>query len=301
MFPIAYHSIYKHPVPENHRFPMEKYELLPKQLLLEGIVGEECFFQPTEIDVATICLVHDSDYVNRYMNLQLTAKEIRKTGFVHNTQLVRRERIIAQGTLTGALKALENNRIAFNIAGGTHHAFSNYGEGFCMLNDQAIAAAYLLKHSLVSKVLIVDLDVHQGNGTAEIFRNNPHVFTFSMHGKTNYPFKKEQSNLDIALENDTNDREYLHLLAEHLEPVIRTENPDFIFYQAGVDILASDKLGKLNCTINGCKQRDTLVFSLAKKYHIPIQCSMGGGYSPDLRTILQAHVNTYKIARDLFL
>ncbi|UUV22085.1 histone deacetylase family protein [Paenimyroides aestuarii] len=301
MFPIAYHPIYKHPVPENHRFPMEKYELLPQQLLFEGIVSEEHFFQPTEIDTNTVCLVHDSDYVNRYMNLQLTAKEIRKTGFIHNAQLVQRERIIAQGTLTGALKAIENSGIAFNIAGGTHHAFSNYGEGFCMLNDQAIAAAYLLKHHLVSKVLIVDLDVHQGNGTAEIFSNNPNVFTFSMHGKTNYPFKKEQSSLDIALENNTTDAEYLQLLTQHLEPIIAAEKPDFIFYQAGVDILTTDKLGKLNCSINGCKQRDILVFSLAKKYHIPIQCSMGGGYSPDLRTILQAHVNTFKAARDLLI
>lgn len=300
MFPIAYHPIYKHPVPENHRFPMEKYELLPKQLLLEGIVNEECFFKPNEIALETACLVHDADYVNRYVNLQLTAKEIRKTGFIHSEQLVRRERIIAQGTLTGALKAYQTNSIAFNIAGGTHHAFTNYGEGFCMLNDQAIAAAYLLKNQLVSKVLIIDLDVHQGNGTAEIFKNNPHVFTFSMHGKTNYPFKKEQSSLDIALENHTTDVDYLQFLTQHLEPIIITQKPDFIFYQAGVDILETDKLGKLNCTIDGCKQRDELVFTLAKNYQIPVQCSMGGGYSPQLRTILQAHVHTFKAAQTIF-
>lgn len=299
MFSIAYHSIYNHPVPENHRFPMEKYQLLPKQLLLEGIVTEDCFFKPEKASLQDIYLAHNSDYVNRYTQLQLTDKERRKTGFVHCQQLIDRELTLVQGTIDGALNAF-TQKVAFNIAGGTHHAFSGHGEGFCMLNDQAVAAAYLLKHNKVSKILIVDLDVHQGNGTAEIFKNNPQVFTFSMHGKSNYPFKKEQSNIDIDLEDGTTDEIYLTILENHLEKIIVQEQPDFIFYQAGVDILATDKLGKLNCTINGCKQRDEHVFSLAKKYNIPVQCSMGGGYSPNLATILQAHVNTFKVAKDLF-
>lgn len=295
MFRIAYHPIYNHPVPDNHRFPMEKYDLLPKQLLLENVVTEKQFFQPERATIEDICLVHHKDYVQRYLNLQLTDKEIRLTGFKHCQQLIDRERTLVQGTIDGALFALEDG-VSFNTAGGTHHAFTAHGEGFCMLHDQAIAARYLLQHQLASKILFVDLDVHQGNGTAEIFKNDERVFTFSMHGKTNYPFKKETSNLDIALEDGTDDKIYLSLLREHLEPLIERIQPDFIFYQAGVDILETDKLGKVNCTLEGCKQRDEWVFSLAKKYSIPVQCSMGGGYSPNLTTILKAHTNTYKIA-----
>lgn len=299
MFPIAFHPLYKHPVPENHRFPMEKYDLLPKQLLLEGIVSHDYFFEPRKATIEDLCLVHDELYVQRYLNLELDAREIRKTGFVHSQQLIDRELTLVQGTIDGSLKAFEQE-IAFNIAGGTHHAFTSHGEGFCMLHDQAVAAAYLLKHEKASKVLFVDLDVHQGNGTAEIFQNNSNVFTFSMHGKTNYPFKKEKSDLDIELEDGTTDEVYLWLLENHLESLIVSEKPDFIFYQAGVDILETDKLGKINCSIEGCKQRDFHVFGLAKKYQIPIQCSMGGGYSPNLTTILKAHTNTFKIAKELF-
>lgn len=299
MFRIAFHPIYQHPVPENHRFPMEKYDLLPKQLLLENIVSQEQFFTPKMASIEDICLVHDEDYVQRYLNLQLTEKEIRLTGFKHCQQLVDRERTLVQGTIDGALFALQDG-VAFNIAGGTHHAFTAHGEGFCMLHDQAIAARYLLKHNLATKILFVDLDVHQGNGTAEIFRNDNRVFTFSMHGQTNYPFKKEISDVDIALEDGTDDAMYLSLLEKHLETIIQQVKPDFIFYQAGVDILETDKLGKVNCSIEGCKQRDELVFSLAKHYSIPIQCSMGGGYSPNLTIILKAHTNTYRVASDFF-
>ena len=299
MFRIAYHPIYNHPVPENHRFPMEKYDLLPKQLLLENVVTQQQFFEPKMVGVENIHLVHNENYVNRYLNLQLTDKEIRLTGFKHCQQLIDRERTLVQGTIDGAVSALKNS-VSFNIAGGTHHAFTNHGEGFCMLHDQAIAARYLLKHNLATKILFVDLDVHQGNGTAEIFKNDDRVFTFSMHGKTNYPFKKEISDVDIALEDGTDNTTYLALLKEHLEPIIQQVKPDFIFYQAGVDILETDKLGKLNCSIEGCKQRDELVFSLAKHYNIPVQCSMGGGYSPNLTIILKAHSNTYKTATKLY-
>jgi len=278
---------------------MEKYDLLPKQLLLENIVSQEQFFAPEIATIENICLVHNEDYVNRYLNLQLTDKEIRLTGFKHCQQLIDRERTLVQGTIDGAVSALKNGA-AFNIAGGTHHAFTDHGEGFCMLHDQGIAARYLLKSNLATKILFVDLDVHQGNGTAEIFKDDARVFTFSMHGKTNYPFKKQTSDFDIALEDGTDDTMYLALLTEHLEPLIQQVKPDFIFYQAGVDILETDKLGKIYCTIEGCKQRDKFVFSLAKQYKIPVQCSMGGGYSPNLTTILKAHTNTFKVATELF-
>jgi len=299
MFPIAYHTIYKHQLPEGHRFPMLKYELLPQQLLLEGIAGADDFFEPGLPDIANVLAVHTKEYVDDLLKLTLDPRAARKTGFPLSAALVERELCIAQGTLMGAEKALQTG-IAFNIAGGTHHAYSTHGEAFCLLNDQAIAAQYLINAALAKKILIVDLDVHQGNGTAEIFTGNDAVFTFSMHGKTNYPFKKETSDLDIALPDNTTDAEYLGILSDTLPKLIDAVKPDFIFYLSGVDILATDKLGKLGCTLAGCKQRDEVVLQLGYKLGIPVQCSMGGGYSPDIKTIIEAHTNTYRVAKDLY-
>jgi acetoin utilization deacetylase AcuC-like enzyme len=297
--PIAFHNIYKHPLPEGHRFPMLKYELLPQQLLHEGTANKADFFAPDICDLQHVLAVHNKEYVNQLLQLSIPAKEARKIGFPLSEVLVERELRIANGTIVGCKKALETG-IGFNIAGGTHHAFSNRGEAFCMLNDQAIAAQYLLNKKLPSKILIVDLDVHQGNGTAEIFANNKNVFTFSMHGKTNYPFKKEISDLDIALNDKTTDNIFLGILQETLPKLIENQKPDFIFYLAGVDILETDKLGKLSCTIDGCKKRDEIVLSLCKKFEIPVQVSMGGGYSPEIKTIIEAHANTYRVARQLY-
>ena len=299
MFPIAYHPIYKHPLPDGHRFPMLKYDLLPQQLLLEGTAIASDFFEPQKAALNDVLAVHSQEYVSKLINLQLDAKAVRKIGFPLSEELIKRELIIAQGTISGCKKALET-KIAFNIAGGTHHAFSNNGEAFCLLNDQAIAAQYLLNNKLASKILIVDLDVHQGNGTAEIFSDNNKVFTFSMHGKNNYPFKKEISDLDIALDDSTKDHEYLSILMETLPKLIATQKPDFIFYLAGVDILASDKLGKLSCTIEGCKKRDAFVLSMCKELEIPVQVSMGGGYSPEIKTIIEAHSNTFRVAKNIY-
>lgn len=299
MLPIAFHPIYKHPLPDGHRFPMLKYELLPQQLLHEGIVTESDFFAPNLADLKCVLAVHDKTYVNDLLNRTLDPKAARKIGFPLSAELVERELRIANGTILGCEKAFETG-VAFNIAGGTHHAFSNRGEAFCMLNDQAIAAKYLLDKKLASKILIIDLDVHQGNGTAEIFQNNPNVFTFSVHGKTNYPFKKEVSDLDIPLPDNTSDEEYLAIINEYIPKLIEQEKPDFIFYLSGVDILATDKLGKLACTVEGCKRRDQIVFTNCKKFEIPVQVSMGGGYSPEIKTIIDTHANTYRIASDLF-
>lgn len=213
--------------------------------------------------------------------------------------MVERERIIADGTIKASLYALEHG-IAMNIAGGTHHAYTNRGEAFCMLNDQAIGARYLQNKGLVNKVLIVDLDVHQGNGTAEIFQNDASVFTFSMHGASNYPFKKEKSDLDIALKNDTTDEDYLAILKDTLPKLIEEQQPDFIYYLCGVDIIATDKLGKLGMSIAGCKERDRFVLQLCKENNIPVMCSMGGGYSEDIRIIVDAHANTFRLAQELF-
>ena len=299
MLHIAYHPIYKHPLPEGHRFPMLKYDLLPQQLVLQGIAVETDFFAPEMAALEYVLAVHAKEYVDDLLNLTLSAKASRKIGFPLSIKLIERELRIANGTILGCEKAVENG-IAFNIAGGTHHAFTNRGEAFCMLNDQAIGARYLLDKKLASKILIIDLDVHQGNGTAEIFANDDQVFTFSVHGKTNYPFKKEVSDLDIALPDGTLDDDYLKIITEYVPNLIEKVKPDFIFYLSGVDILASDKLGKLSCTIEGSKKRDEIVFSNCRKYEIPVQCSMGGGYSPDIKTIIEAHTNTYRVAADLY-
>ena len=299
MLHIAYHPIYKHPLPEGHRFPMLKYDLLPQQLVLQGIAVETDFFAPEMAALEYVLAVHAKEYVDDLLNLTLSAKASRKIGFPLSIKLIERELRIANGTILGCEKAVENG-IAFNIAGGTHHAFTNRGEAFCMLNDQAIGARYLLDKKLASKILIIDLDVHQGNGTAEIFANDDQVFTFSVHGKTNYPFKKEVSDLDIALPDGTLDDDYLKIITEYVPNLIEKVKPDFIFYLSGVDILASDKLGKLSCTIEGSKKRDEIVFGNCRKYEIPVQCSMGGGYSPDIKTIIEAHTNTYRVAADLY-
>ncbi|PSK88892.1 histone deacetylase family protein [Taibaiella chishuiensis] len=299
MFPIAYHPVYRHPVPEGHRFPMDKYELLPLQLLREGIVSETDFFSPAPVALEAVYAVHQQAYIDDFLQGRLSTQAARRIGFEQSPLLVERELRLTQGTLSGALRALDTG-IAFNIAGGTHHACYDYGEGFCMINDQAVAAQYLLDHTTIRKVLIIDLDVHQGNGTANIFRHETRVFTFSMHGANNYPFRKEQSDLDIGLPDGTTDSDYLHLLQQTLPRLIDKVQPGFIFYQAGVDILDTDKMGRMACTLSGCRQRDELVLATAQRHGIPLQCSMGGGYAPDIRTIIEAHANTYRVAKALY-
>ena len=299
MLKVAYHPIYKHNLPEGHRFPMEKYDLLPQQLLYEGTCKEENFFTPEIPNNKYFFMVHDPEYVSDLMNITLNQKAARKIGFPLNEDLIAREMIIADGTIKASEFALKYG-IAMNIAGGTHHAFTNKGEGFCMLNDQAIGARYLQNKELANKILIVDLDVHQGNGTAEIFQNDASVFTFSMHGKSNYPFHKEKSDLDIPLENGTDDHTYLSILKEVLPKLITTEQPDFIYYLCGVDVIQTDKLGKLSLTIEGCKERDRFVLQTCKDFSIPVMCSMGGGYSPDIKIIIESHANTFRLAQEIF-
>lgn len=299
MLKIAYHPIYKHPLPEGHRFPMLKYELLPEQLLYEGTCNQDHFFEPTIPSDAVILEVHEQAYYEQLKNLSLNARAARKIGFPLSRELVEREIIIADGTIKASEFALKNG-IAMNIAGGTHHAYTDHGEAFCLLNDQAIAARYLLKQNLARKILIVDLDVHQGNGTAEIFRDDANVFTFSMHGKSNYPFKKERSDLDIALQTHTTDAEYLDILYRTLPELIETERPDFIYYLCGVDVLESDKLGKLSMSIEGCKERDRFVLQTCQDLKLPLMCSMGGGYSEDIKIIVEAHANTFRLAQDIY-
>ena len=299
MLKIAYDPIYAHPLPEGHRFPMLKYELIPEQLLHEGLIAKENLFSPVLLDEEVILCTHDKDYWHQLHDLTLPHKEQRRIGFPLSAQLIEREVRIGRGTIDGCHYAFEYG-VAFNVAGGTHHAGTNWGGGFCLLNDQAMAANYLLNKQLASSILIIDLDVHQGNGTAQIFENEPRVFTFSMHGANNFPFRKERSDLDIPLSDGITDNEYLNLLYDNLPRLIEQQKPDFIFYLAGVDILQTDKLGKLAISVNGCKQRDKFVFEQCIKHKIPVQVSMGGGYSPQIKDIVDAHCNTYRIANALY-
>ena len=299
MIKVAWNESYHHPLPENHRFPMVKYSLIPEQLRYEGLIDDRHFISPKPVDEKWILSVHNPTYWSRLKNLELTPREQRKTGFPHSDQLITRERIICQGTIDCALWALDHGT-ALNVAGGTHHAYTNRGEGFCLLNDMAIASRYLLDNHLAKQILIVDLDVHQGNGTAEIFQNDDRVFTFSMHGEKNYPMHKEKSDLDIALPDYTGDEDFLRILRKELPQLIQRVKPDFIFFLSGVDVLENDKLGRLAMTIDGCRWRDEVVFELCHQHQIPIAVAMGGGYSRQLPRIIDAHVNTFRTAIHFF-
>lgn len=299
MLKIAWTEIYAHPLPQNHRFPMEKYNLLPEQLIYEGTVTEDSFFAPGVLTTDLVLRTHDTVYWDKLQYGKLARLEERRTGFPWSKELIERETIIMQGTLDAARYALKHG-VAMNIAGGTHHAFTDRGEGFCLLNDIAIAANYLLDEGLAKQVLVVDLDVHQGNGTAEIFRDEPRVFTFSMHGASNYPMHKEQSDLDVALVDGTDDTTYLALVDKHLKSLLDSVQPDFVFFQSGVDVLATDKLGRLGMSIDGCKTRDRMVLEQCKLNEIPVMASMGGGYSEKIAHIVEAHANTYRLAQEIF-
>ena len=296
---IAFDPIYAHPLPEGHRFPMLKYELIPEQLMYEGVIKPDQFFSPNPCRDEVVLWTHCKTYLDKLKHGMLSAREQRHIGFPQSPQLTHRELIITQGTIDCCHHAFENG-VALNVAGGTHHAFAERGEGFCLLNDFAVAANYLLHKKLASKILIIDLDVHQGNGTAKLFENNTSVFTFSMHGRNNYPFRKEKSDLDVELEDGTDDKSYLQKLEETLPLLIEQVKPNFAFYLSGVDILSTDKFGKLNVSMNGCRKRDEIVFSLLNDKSIPVTVAMGGGYSPQVKTIVEAHCHTFRSAKEIF-
>ena len=278
---------------------MLKYELIQEQLLYEGTCTEANFFGPAPADDRWVLGVHTAAYVRALKTGTVDPAMMRRIGFPLTPELIEREWIITQGTVDGT-RIAQRDGVAMNVAGGTHHAFPDRGEGFCLLNDVGVAAHYLLATGQSRKMLVIDLDVHQGNGTAVMFQREPRVFTFSMHGKDNYPLKKEQSDLDIELATGTTDEVYLNLLYDTLPGLIQREQPDFLFYVAGVDILASDRLGKLAVSREGCKMRDQFVFEQAIQNGLPIVVSMGGGYSPRLTDIVEAHCNTFRLATGMF-
>ena len=299
MLKIAYSDIFRYSVPEKHRFPMQKYTMIPERLLAEGTISTDNFFAPACLSEDEILTTHTADYWYQLKTQTLPRKEARAIGFEMTPELVERGLYIAHGTYECALYAQQYGA-AMNVAGGTHHAFADHGEGFCVFNDVCIASNLLLNRGQAQKILVVDLDVHQGNGNASIMMDEPRVFVFSMHGAKNYPFRKQVSDLDIELDNDTGDAEYLQLLEATLPRLISDVAPDMIFYQSAVDVLATDKLGKLGLTIEGCKARDEYVLRQAKAAKIPIAIVMGGGYSEDIDDVVEAHCNTFRLTQQIF-
>ena len=278
---------------------MLKYELIHEQLLYEGTCTDANFFGPAPVDDRWVLGVHTADYVQALKTGTVDPAMVRRIGFPLTPELIEREWIITQGTID-CTRIAQTDGVAMNVAGGTHHAYPDRGEGFCLLNDVGVAAHHLLETGQARKILVIDLDVHQGNGTAVMFQHEPRVFTFSMHGRDNYPLKKEHSDLDIELPTGMTDEPYLNILYDRLPGLIRREQPDFLFYVSGVDILESDRLGKLSVSREGCKARDQFVFEQAIQYGLPITVSMGGGYSSRLSDIVEAHCNTFRLAADMF-
>jgi acetoin utilization deacetylase AcuC-like enzyme len=299
MLKIAYSPIYHHPLPAGHRFPMAKYSLLPQQLLYEGSCSEDNFFAPTTLGEKQVLRTHDTEYWNKLKTQNLSRQEERRTGFPLSPELVEREITICQGTINNCEYAIKHG-VSMNIAGGTHHAYTNRGEGFCLLNDIAIASHWLLDKGLATQVLVIDLDVHQGNGTAQIMTSEERVFTFSMHGAHNYPLHKETSDLDIGLPDQITDQAYLKILKTKLPELLDQVQPDFIFFQSGVDVLKSDKLGRLGMSMNGCRERDKYVLESCKLNNISVAVNMGGGYSERLADIVEAHANTFRLAQEIW-
>jgi acetoin utilization deacetylase AcuC-like enzyme len=299
MFQLSYSDHHRVDLPAGHRFPMLKYELIREQLLREGIVSPNQLKKPDLIAPEMILAVHTTQWWDQVNSGCLTKEQERRLGFPMTRQLLTRSHSSASGTWETALNALGDGA-AMNLAGGTHHAFADRGEGFCLFNDVGIASRYLLNANLCKRVLVLDLDVHQGNGTASLFQDEDSVFTFSMHGERNYPLPKEQSNLDIALPDGCTDEIYNNFLTVHLGQVMDSFQPDFVFYIAGSDVLATDRLGRLSLTLDGCKQRDQHVIGTCYQSGTPLAIVLGGGYSERFHDIVRAHVLTVELLAEYY-
>lgn len=295
---LYYSPYYYADIGEGHVFPIRKFELVRDRLLAEGTLFPNEINEPERALVNDLTLVHTDDYISRLQNGELTAKEIRKLGLPWSESLVRRSFHAISGTINAARDCFSSG-IASNLAGGTHHAYPDRGEGFCVLNDAAVAIRVLQRDGLAKRFLIIDLDVHQGDGTAFIFRDDPDVFTFSMHGAKNYPLFKQSSSLDIELHDNTGDDEYLETL-EHAFPRLMIHDPDVIFYLAGADPYKHDKLGRLGLSIEGLRRRDHMVLKFARDAGIPIVTTMSGGYAADIEDTVEIHANTIRAVKETY-
>ena len=287
------------PLPAGHRFPMPKYRLLREALVASGLLMPEELAAAEPVSAEALALVHTERYVQAVLTGGLNEAEVRRLGFPWSEGLVRRTLASVGGTCAAADVALEEG-FAGNLAGGTHHAFADHGEGFCVFNDIAVSIRLLKAQRRVSRAAVVDLDVHQGNGTAALFAEDTSVFTFSIHGQNNFPFRKQPSSLDVGLADGTNDEAYLDALYRHLPRVLDAARPDIIYYQAGVDPLAEDTLGRLSLTSAGLETRDRFVFESAQRRGLPLVLTLGGGYARPLQQSVRAHLGTYRAARAVY-
>ena len=295
MFELWTSARYSFPLPAGHRFPIAKYERLRERVLSEGIVTPDAIREPERATRDALLLVHTADYVDRFLTGALEPAELRRLGFPWSPALVERSIRAVGGTCEAAAAAIENG-VAMNLAGGTHHAFPDHGEGFCVFNDVAIAIRLLQRAGRVRRVAIVDLDVHQGNGTNAIFAGDESVFTFSMHGGRNYPFHKVPGSLDVELPDGTGDEQFLTLLAEHLPAVLARSQPDLVIYLAGADPHEGDALGRLGLTFDGLARRDAFVIELCREVGLPVAITIAGGYGRNLDDSVRIHVETARIA-----
>jgi acetoin utilization deacetylase AcuC-like enzyme len=287
------------PLPEAHRFPMAKYRLLRERLIDERVLALDDLRVPEPAAWSDLRLAHDAAYVDAVANGTLPAAIARRIGFPWSPEMVERSRRSVGATIAAARIVTAPGLaagVAANLAGGTHHAFRDRGEGYCVFNDVAVAARVLLRDGRIRRAAVVDCDVHQGNGTAAIFHNDPSVFTFSMHGANNFPFKKEVSDLDVAFADGAGDDEYLAALTAHLPQLLDRHQPDVVFYLAGADPYEGDRLGRLKLTIGGLQTRDRLVFNACRARNLPVVVTMSGGYCPDVEKIVAIHVNTVREA-----
>ena len=289
---------YTFPLPDDHRFPIEKYALLRERVLAEGIVSPDHMHDPARVTRDDLLLVHTADYVDRFTRGELTRDEIRKLGFPWSEGLVERSYRAAGGTVEAARHAAQHG-VAMNLAGGTHHAFPSHGEGFCVFNDVAIAIRALQREGRINRAAIVDLDVHQGNGTHEIFAGDERVFTFSMHGGRNYPFHKVPGRLDVELADCTGDDEYLTRLRDAMPRVLAASRADFVAYLAGADAHECDRLGRLALTFDGLARRDAIVLEQCREIGLPVVVTVAGGYGDPIGHTVAAHTNTARIAARL--
>ena len=283
------------PLPENHRFPMAKYRLLRERILAEGIIAPEDLIVPPAATDEQILRAHDADYLERVVGGDLTAHEIRRIGFPWSPEMVERSRRSSGATIMAGRTALEEG-IAVNLAGGTHHACRDHGEGYCVFNDSAIAARALQAEGRVRRVVILDLDMHQGNGTAQILQGDPTVFTFSIHGAKNFPFHKERSDLDIELPDGTGDAVYLELAEEGVRRAIAMSGADIAIYLAGADPYHGDRLGRMALSMAGLAERDRLVLGLCREAGLPVAIAMAGGYAKNVDDIVTIHTQTVRLA-----
>lgn len=295
---VSYTPRYYADIGEGHVFPIRKFELVRDRLLHEGTLDASQIVEPQPAAIADVLLVHTEDYVTRLRAGTLTRRELRRLGLPWSKALVRRSFLAAGGTIHAARYALEDG-VGSNLAGGTHHAFSDRGEGFCVLNDVAIAIRALRRDGLVERAGVIDLDVHQGNGTATIFADDPSVYTFSMHGAKNYPLFKAHSTLDVEMPDGTDDELYLQTLAQHL-PGVFSHDPDIIFYLGGADPFVGDKLGRLALSIEGLRARDEYVLGEARSRGIAVATVMSGGYGADINDTVEIHCNTIRAVSSIF-